>query len=38
MRDSCGTGRQSEEWKWLVQPRPAKVEWAMKAQFAFLNV
>ncbi|MDM5316576.1 hypothetical protein QUF49_11275 [Fictibacillus sp. b24] len=26
MRDSCGTGGQSEKWKWLVQPRQAKGE------------
>ncbi|MGA4718769.1 hypothetical protein ACOZ9X_02080 [Fictibacillus nanhaiensis] len=38
MRDSYGTGGQFEKWKWLVQPRQAKVEWAMKAQFAFLTV
>ncbi len=28
------TGGQSEKWKWLVQPRQAKGEWARKAHFA----
>ncbi|MDM5315651.1 hypothetical protein QUF49_06545 [Fictibacillus sp. b24] len=27
-RDSYGTSGQSEKRKWLVQPRPAKGEWA----------
>ncbi|MFG6496897.1 hypothetical protein P8610_16165 [Fictibacillus sp. UD] len=38
VRDSCGTGGQSEKWKWLAQPRQAKGEWARKAHFAFLTI
>ncbi|MDM5315871.1 hypothetical protein QUF49_07665 [Fictibacillus sp. b24] len=38
MRDSCGTGWQSEKWKWLVQPRQAKGEWASKAHFALVHL
>ncbi|MDM5315392.1 hypothetical protein QUF49_05245 [Fictibacillus sp. b24] len=34
MGDFCGTGGQSEKWKWLVQPRQAKDDCARKAYFA----
>ncbi|MDM5315226.1 hypothetical protein QUF49_04410 [Fictibacillus sp. b24] len=30
MRDSCGTSGQPEKWKWLVQHRQAKGEWARR--------
>ncbi|MFG6496767.1 hypothetical protein P8610_15500 [Fictibacillus sp. UD] len=38
VRDSCGTSGQTEKWKWLVQPRQAKDQWARKAHFAFLTI
>ncbi|MFG6495247.1 hypothetical protein P8610_07810 [Fictibacillus sp. UD] len=36
--DSYGTSGQFEKWKWLVQPRQAKGEWARKVYFAFWTI